>query len=78
MARGHKYNGVIEQNRLIRIFRNNWKVLRGYQLVIKVFISLLLMQLVANCYLYANKYKFSLLVNYLEDSMDNLEGWFMI
>lgn len=36
------------------------------------------MQLVANCYLYANKYKFSLLVNYLEDSMDNLEGWFMI
>lgn len=78
MARGHKYNGVIEQNRLIRVFRNNWKVLRGYQLVIKVFISLLLMQLVANYYLYANKYKFSLLVNYLEDSIDNLEGWFMI
>ena len=47
MARGHKYSGVIEQNRLIRVFRNNWKVLRGYQLVIKVFISLLLMQLVA-------------------------------
>lgn len=78
MARGHKYNGVIEQNRLIRVFRNNWKVLRGYQLVIKVFISLLLMQLVANCYLYANKYKISLLVNYLEDLIDNLEGWFMI
>lgn len=78
MARGHKYNGVIEQNRLIRVFRNNWKVLRGYQLVIKVFISLLLMPLVANCYLYANKYKISLLVNYLEDLIDNLEGWFMI